>query len=49
MSYKLLIFDVLGSSSSSDKDEDGSTCDVVDAVVLVGEEIIIDVASFSSS
>jgi hypothetical protein len=37
MSYKLLVFGVLDSSSSSDKYEDGSAYDVV------------DVASFSSS
>jgi hypothetical protein len=49
MSCKLFIFDVLGSSSSLDKDEDDLTCDVVDIIVLIGVEIIIDFISFSSS
>jgi hypothetical protein len=46
MSCKLLIFGVIGSSSSSYKDEDCSACDVVNIVVLVGVEIIVDVDFF---
>jgi hypothetical protein len=49
ISHKFLVFGVLDSSSSSDKGENGSACDVVDVVVLVGVEIIVDVASFPSS
>jgi hypothetical protein len=49
ISRKFLVFGVLGSSSSSDKGEDGSACDVVDVVVLVDVEIIIDVVYFPSS
>jgi hypothetical protein len=49
ISCKLLIFDIFGSSLSSESGEDGWACDVVDVDVFVDVKIIVGVASFSSS
>jgi hypothetical protein len=46
MSCKLLIVDVLGSSSSSESGEDGWAYDVVDVDAFVGVEIIVGVIFF---